>query len=65
MSGFEPLTSLHYECAVSGCWALHKFANPAQATGFPFPALPTFAGLACGLGSSGVRGPWIIRVAHV
>jgi hypothetical protein len=22
-SGLEPLTSPHYECAVSGCWVLH------------------------------------------
>jgi hypothetical protein len=28
-SGLEPLTSSHYECAVSGCWALHRIANPA------------------------------------
>ena len=28
-SGLEPLTPAHYECAVSGCWALHRIANPA------------------------------------
>jgi hypothetical protein len=28
-SGLEPLTSSHYECAVSGCWALHTLANLA------------------------------------
>ena len=33
-----------YECAVSGCWALQGFANPAYLEGFPFPALPTVAG---------------------
>jgi ATP/maltotriose-dependent transcriptional regulator MalT len=28
-SGLEPLTYPLYECAVMGCWALHRVANPA------------------------------------
>jgi hypothetical protein len=28
-SGLEPLNPAHYECAVNGCWALHKTADPA------------------------------------
>jgi hypothetical protein len=28
-SGLKPLTYPLYECAVSGCWALHRVAKPA------------------------------------
>ena len=43
-SGLEPLTRSHYECAVSGCWALHEFAKPACLKGFQFCRLPGIAG---------------------
>jgi hypothetical protein len=33
-----------YECAVSGCCALHRLANTALLSGFLFPALLTIAG---------------------
>jgi hypothetical protein len=33
-----------YECAVSGCWALHRIANIAYVSGLLFPRLPGIAG---------------------
>src|SRR5687768_18602827 len=41
-SRLEPLPA-HYECAVSGCWALHGRAIPAYTKGFQFPVLLTIA----------------------
>ena len=38
-SGLEPLTSPQYECTVSGCPALQRFANPLYVSGFLFPGL--------------------------
>jgi beta-lactamase class A len=48
-SGLEPLTPALYECAVSGCRALQRLANPAYTLGFLFPRLQ---GIESGLGSN-------------
>jgi hypothetical protein len=57
-SGLEPLTCSSYECAVSGCWALQRFANTAYVSGSLFPRLLGIAEhcvrVRVKLGSSGV-----------
>jgi hypothetical protein len=41
-SGLEPLTQFHYECAVSGCQALHGFCKYLIGKRFPLPYLARY-----------------------